>query len=193
MMFFVSSRGLHTRCALVTGVQTCALPIYIAPSAVAAIVAVGAILLFRCIDPLEAWSSIDGDVLILIFAMLAVGLGLEQAGSVTLILNWMTPMLEQAPPWLLVFLVYGISLLLSELLSNNAVAAILTPIVIGLARDLGTDPRPLVIALMISASACFATPIGYQTNALVYAAGDYRFAAFVKIGIPLHIDRKRVG
>lgn len=159
----------------------------IAPIAVAAIVAVGAILLFRCIDPLEAWSSIDGDVLILIFAMLAVGLGLEQSGSVALILEWMTPMLEQAPPWLLVFLVYGISLLLSELLSNNAVAAILTPIVIGLARDLGVDPRPLVIALMISASACFATPIGYQTNALVYAAGDYRFADFVKIGIPLNI------
>src|SRR3546814_19395293 len=96
----------------------------------------------------------------------------------------MTPMLEQAPPWLLVFLVYGISLLLSELLSNTAVAAILTPIVIGLARDLGPDPRPLVIALMISASACFATPTGYPHTALVSAAGAYPLAHFVTSGLP---------
>ena len=159
----------------------------IAPIGIVATIAVGAILMFRCIDPLEAWSSIDGDVLVLIFAMLAVGLGLEQAGSVDLMIGWITPLLEQAPHWLLIFLVYGFTLLLSELLSNNAVAAIVTPIVIGLARDLGVDPRPLVIAVMIAASACFATPIGYQTNALVYAAGDYRFSDFLKVGIPLNI------
>ena len=88
---------------------------------------------------------------------------------------------------MLIFLVYFITLLLSELLSNNAVAAIVTPVVIKLAVDLGVDPRPLVIAVMIGASACFATPIGYQTNALVYTAGEYRFADFVKIGVPMNI------
>jgi di/tricarboxylate transporter len=159
----------------------------VAPIGLLAILAVGAILLTRCIDPGEAWQSINGDVLILIFAMLAVGEALEAAGSVTLMLSWITPLLTQAPPWLLVFLIYGFSLLLSELLSNNAVAAVLTPIVIALGQQLGIDPRPLVIALMISASVCFATPIGYQTNAIVYAAGDYRFADFVRIGVPLNI------
>jgi di/tricarboxylate transporter len=94
--------------------------------------------------------------------------------------------MANAPPWALIFIVYAFTIVLSELLSNNAVAAILTPLVIELSRDIGTDPRPLVIALMIGASACFATPIGYQTNMLVYAAADYRFSDFVKIGVPLN-------
>jgi di/tricarboxylate transporter len=153
----------------------------------AAFIAVGVILVTRCIDPEEAWAAIDGDVLILIFAMLAVGLGLERAGSVALMVGWITPLLTVAPVWSLVFIIYFFALLLSELLSNNAVAALLTPITIALAHQLGVDPRPLVIALMIGASACFATPIGYQTNALVYAAGDYRFADFVRIGVPINI------
>lgn len=153
----------------------------------AAIIAVGVILVTRCIDADEAWGSIDGDVLVLIFAMLAVGLALEQAGSVTLIVDWVTPLLTSAPAWSLVFIIYFLAVILSELLSNNAVAALMTPIVIALAQQLGVEPRPLVIALMIGASACFATPIGYQTNALVYAAGDYRFADFVRIGVPLNI------
>ena len=153
----------------------------------AAFLAVGVILVTRCIDPEEAWAAIDGDVLILIFAMLAVGLALEQAGSVALMVGWIKPVLAAAPAWSLVFLIYFFALLLSELLSNNAVAALLTPLTIALAHHLGTDPRPLVIALMIGASACFATPIGYQTNALVYAAGDYRFSDFVRIGIPLNL------
>ena len=153
----------------------------------AAFIAVGIILITRCIDPEEAWAAIDGDVLILIFAMLAVGLGLERAGSVALMVGWITPLLTVVPVWSLVFVIYFFALILSELLSNNAVAALLTPITIALAQQLGVDPRPLVIALMIGASACFATPIGYQTNALVYAAGDYRFADFVRIGVPINI------
>jgi di/tricarboxylate transporter len=153
----------------------------------AAFIAVGVILAARCIDAEEAWGAIDGDVLILIFAMLAVGVALEQSGSVAMMVGWITPLLTIAPQWSLVFIIYFTALILSELLSNNAVAALMTPITIALGQQLGVDPRPLVIALMIGASACFATPIGYQTNALVYAAGDYRFADFVRIGVPLNI------
>src|SRR3546814_11798697 len=94
----------------------------------AAFIAVGVILVTRCIDPEEAWAAIDGDVLILIFAMLAVGLALEQAGSVALMVGWIDPLLAAAPAWSLVFLIYFFALLLSELLSNNAVAALLTPL-----------------------------------------------------------------
>lgn len=153
----------------------------------AAFIAVGAILVTRCIDADEAWGTIDGNVLVLIFAMLAVGVGLERSGSVALMVDAITPLLASASPLALIFLVYFFSVLLSELLSNNAVAALLTPVVIALAQQLGTDPMPLVFALMIGASACFATPVGYQTNALVYAAGDYKFADFVRIGVPLDI------
>ena len=78
-------------------------------------------------------------------------------------------------------------MLLTETVTNNAVAVILTPIAIGLAKDLGIDPRPLVIAVMFGASASFATPIGYQTNTMVYAAGNYRFTDFLKIGVPMNL------
>ncbi len=153
--------------------------------AMAAILAMGAILAARCIDAEEAWGSIDGNVLILIFAMLAVGLGLERAGSVDIVVQMAVPFLVSAPPWALIFVVYFLSVLLTEIVTNNAVAVIVTPIVIGLAAQLGVDPRPLVIAVMFAASASFATPIGYQTNTLVYAAGNYRFTDFIKAGLPL--------
>lgn len=154
---------------------------------VAAIIAIGVILVTRCIDSEEAWGTIDGDVLILIFAMLAVGLALEESGAVAMMVGWVEPSLTGQPMWVLVFGIYFFALLLSELLSNNAVAALMTPVTLAIAAELGVDPRPLVIALMIGASACFATPIGYQTNTIVYAAGDYRFVDFVKIGVPLNI------
>jgi len=155
------------------------------PLAVAAILAVGAILLARCIDAEEAWGSIDGNVLVLIFGMLAVGLGLQQAGSVDLIVHEITPYLREIPPWGLVFSIYVLSVIMTEIVTNNAVAIIITPIAIALGQDLGVDPRALVIAVMFAASASFATPIGYQTNTLVYAAGNYRFTDFFKAGIPL--------
>ncbi|MEW4468179.1 SLC13 family permease [Parasphingorhabdus sp. JC815] len=157
----------------------------IVPLPVAVILAVGAILLARCIDAEEAWSAIDGNVLVLIFAMLAVGLGLEKAGSVDLIVNQLTPLLQTIPPWTLVFVVYALSVIMTEIVTNNAVAILITPIAIAIGHDMGVDPRPLVIAVMFAASASFATPIGYQTNTLVYAAGNYRFTDFFKAGIPV--------
>ena len=154
---------------------------------IAAFIGVAIVLLTRCIDAGEAWGSIDGDVLILIFAMLAVGAALEQAGSVALMVGALDPVLTGAPQWAVIAIVYFSALLLSELLSNNAVAALMGPLVIGIAGATGVAPQPLLIALMLGASACFATPVGYQTNTLVYAAGDYRFMDFVRIGVPLNI------
>ncbi|MGR4890166.1 SLC13 family permease [Sphingopyxis sp. LARHCG72] len=154
---------------------------------IAAFIGVAIVLLTRCIDASEAWGSIDGDVLILIFAMLAVGAALEQSGSVALMVGALDPILTDAPQWGVIAIVYFSALLLSELLSNNAVAALMGPLVIGIAQATGVAPQPLLIALMLGASACFATPVGYQTNTLVYAAGDYRFMDFVRIGVPLNI------
>ncbi len=125
---------------------------------IAAFIGVGIVLLTRCIDASEAWGSIDGDVLILIFAMLAVGAALEQAGSVALMVGALEPVLTDAPQWAVIAIVYFSALLLSELLSNNAVAALMGPLVIGIAEATGVAPQPLLIALMLGASACFATP-----------------------------------
>jgi di/tricarboxylate transporter len=89
--------------------------------------------------------------------------------------------------------IYLFTSVLTELLSNNAVAVLITPIAIGLAQHLGVDPRPFVVAVMFAASASFATPIGYQTNTFVYNAGGYRFTDFLRIGIPLNLLMWAVG
>jgi di/tricarboxylate transporter len=157
------------------------------PIGILALIGVAAILVLRCIDNDEAWASIDASILILIFAMLIVGAGLENTGAVELIVGSLTPWLEGMPPFLTLLAVYAVGSILTEVVTNNAVAVIFTPIVVALAAQLGVDPRPFVVAVMFSASASFATPIGYQTNTLVYGAGNYRFTDFLKIGIPMNI------
>ncbi|PVA11375.1 SLC13 family permease [Pelagivirga sediminicola] len=157
------------------------------PIGILALVAVAAILLLRCIDSDEAWQSIDGSILVLIFAMLIIGAGLEHTGAVELIVGMLTPLLTGLPPFLTLLAVYFTASILTETVTNNAVAVVFTPIVIALAAQLGVDPRPLAVAVMIAASASFATPIGYQTNTLVYGAGNYRFTDFLKIGVPMNL------
>lgn len=159
----------------------------IAPIEVLAIVAVSAILILRCIDSDEAWGAIDAQILVLIFAMLIVGLGLQDTGAVKLIVETLAPWLDGLPPIMMLAALYAVTSILTEMVTNSAVAVILTPIAVGLAAQAGVDPRPLVVAVMFGASASFATPIGYQTNTLVYGAGDYRFTDFLKIGVPMNL------
>ena len=151
-----------------------------------ALIAVAAILVLRCIDNDEAWSSIDAGVLVLIFSMLIVGTGLQHSGAVALIVETIAPALEGLPPVVALAAVYVLASMLTEIVTNNAVAVVVTPLAIGLATQLGVDPRPFVVAVMFAASASFATPIGYQTNTLVYGAGNYRFADFLRIGLPMN-------
>ena len=152
-----------------------------------ALAGVGLVLLTRCIEPEEAWGSIDGSTLVLIFGMLAFGQGLENAGTVDLVVGTLERWLSTMTPLMLLIAIYAVTSALTETVTNNAVAVIMTPIVIGLAQTAGMDPRQLVIAVMFGASASFATPIGYQTNTLVYGAANYRFMDFVKIGVPMNI------
>jgi len=119
--------------------------------------------------------------------MLIIGAGLERSGGVNLIVNAIAPTLAELPPLATLVAIYVISSVLTELVTNNAVAVLVAPIAIGLATQMGVDPRPFLIAVMIGASASFATPIGYQTNTLVYGAGNYRFSDFLKIGIPMNV------
>ena len=160
----------------------------VAPILALAMVAMALIFLTGCVDSDEAFSFVDSRLLALIFAMLAVGAALESSGAVTLLVGGVSPLLENTPPFLTIWVVYLLTSLLTELVSNNAVAVVVTPIAIGLAGALGHDPRPFVVAVMIAASASFATPIGYQTNMMVYGPGGYRFTDFVKVGVPLNLS-----
>lgn len=159
----------------------------VAPIQHLAFIGVGIVLLTRCIDGDEAIESVDGRLMALLFGMLGVGAGLEHSGAVEWIVSSIAPYMTGLSPYLLVFAVYALSSFLTEVVSNNAVAVIVTPIVIALAQSLGVDPRPLVVTVMIGASASFATPIGYQTNTLVYGPGGYKFVDFLRFGVPLNV------
>jgi di/tricarboxylate transporter len=159
----------------------------VAPILLLAVIAVAIVLVTGCIDAEEAFSFVEGRLLALIFSMLAVGAALQHTGAVALLVDGIAPSLMTLPGPLVVFVVFLMTTTLTEVVSNNAVAVIMTPIAIGLAQAVGLDPRPLVVAVMIAASCAFATPIGYQTNTLVYGPGGYRFTDFMRMGIPLNL------
>ncbi|NIZ10962.1 SLC13 family permease [Pseudooceanicola sp. HF7] len=160
----------------------------VAPILMLSVLAVALVLVTRCIDADEAFGFVDGRLLALIFSMLAIGAALEHTGAVSLIVQGLTPLMANLPGFLVIWAIYLLTSVLTELVSNNAVAVVVTPIAVGLAQAMGIDPRPLVIAVMIAASASFATPIGYQTNTLVYGPGGYKFTDFLRIGIPLNLS-----
>ena len=159
----------------------------VASMLVLSFIGVALVLITRCIDADEALGFIDGRLMALIFGMLAVGAGMENSGAVSLIVTHIGPFLESLPPWALVLAVYVIASILTEAVTNNAVAVIMTPVAISIGGHVGVDPRALVVAVMMAASASFATPIGYQTNTLVYGPGGYTFMDFVRVGMPMNI------
>jgi di/tricarboxylate transporter len=154
---------------------------------VLAFLGVAVVLLTRCIDADEAIATIDGRLLAMLFAMIAVGKGLEHSGAVELMVDAAAPSLGNLPAPVLIFAIFAMTSFLTELLSNNAVAVVVTPVAIGLAQTLGLDPRPILVAVMLGASFGFATPIGYQCNLLVYGPGGYTFGDFLRFGTPLNV------
>lgn len=159
----------------------------VVPIAAAALIAATAVIAFGCLDTKDAYSSIHGSILLLIYAMLALSIAMEKTGAMELIVTQIMNISEFAGPIILLSVVYLLTSAMTEVFSNNAAAVIITPIAIGIAQQLGVDPRPFAVAVMFGASASFATPIGYQTNTFVYHAGGYRFVDFVKIGVPLNL------
>ena len=145
-----------------------------------------------CLKSQEAYASIEWNLLFLIYGMLAMGLALDQTGAAAWLAGHVVDSVQQFVPGdnqsiAMLAVVYLVTTFFTEILSNNAVAALMTPIAIGIAAHLGIDSRPFIVAVMFAASAAFATPIGYQTNTYVYGVGGYRFSDFLKIGIPLNV------
>lgn len=160
--------------------------------ALAILAAVGMIMT-RCLTPQQAYDAVQWNIVFLIFGMLALGLAMDQSGAAQHLVNGIMSIFGDFSPFVILAVVYLLSSTLTELISNNAVAALLTPIVIGIASkvvyegEMGVDPRPFIVAMMFGCSASFATPIGYQTNTYVYGAGGYKFTDFPRVGIPLNL------
>lgn len=159
----------------------------IAPILPLALIGAAVVLVTKCIDPDEGIGAIDGRLLLLIVSMLVVGTALDRSGGLALIVDALAPVLGRVSPLVALALIYTFTSILTEIVTNNAVAVLMTPIAATIALQLGLDPRPFVVAVMFAASASFATPIGYQTNTLVYNAGGYKFRDFLRIGIPMNI------
>ena len=152
-----------------------------------AILAAIAMIVGRCLTTQQAYQAVQWNIVFLIFGMLALGLAMDQSGAAQQLVSGIMKIFGNSSPIVVLSVVYLLSSILTELISNNAVAALLTPIVIGIAEQLGVDARPFIVAMMFGCSASFATPIGYQTNTYVYGAGGYKFTDFPKVGVPLNL------
>lgn len=159
----------------------------ILPVSTAAMIGAVLAILTRCLDMRDTYQSIEWNILFLIYGMLGLGLAMEKTGGAAMIAHGVVGMMQGYAPWVILAAIYLLASILTELVTNNAVAILLTPIVISIAASLHVDPRPFIVAIMFGASASFITPIGYQTNTYVYGAGGYKFVDFLKVGIPLNL------
>ncbi len=160
----------------------------IMPIVVSAIVGSILLVLVGCIRMEEAYKAIEWRIVVLLAGVLTLGVALEKSGAATLLSG---QIVQWVGPWggrvAILSAFFMLTSLLTGVMSNNATAALLAPIAIATANSMNIDPRPFLISVMIAASASFMTPVGYQTNTLIYGPGQYRFADFLKVGTPLNI------
>lgn len=159
----------------------------IASIAALALIAVVVVILAGCLEPEDAYQSISWSVVVMIYGMLALGQAMETTGAAAMLVDALVDVVGNLGPWGVLACVYFTTVAVTEVMSNNATGILMTPIAVNIAHQLGVDPRPFVVAVMMAASNGYATPIGYQTNTFVYAAGNYRFRDFVVVGLPLDI------
>ncbi|MFC7337400.1 SLC13 family permease [Haloferula chungangensis] len=145
------------------------------------------VLLAGCLTPREAYEAVDWKILLLIIGMLTLGAAMDKTGAATTLATHVADALGPLGPWGILCGIYLLASIMTEMVSNNAVAVVLAPIVIRIAEAVDVSPIPFLVAVMFGASASFATPIGYQTNTYVFGAGGYHFKDFVKVGLPLNI------
>ena len=163
----------------------------VVPIVVGVILGVIILLLARVITPNEAYSSIHWQVIIVIAAFLPMGVAIQRTGLDVMIGNGIGSIVNLFPehliPYFLLAIIYLITMILTEIASNAATAIIMTPITLTLAASFGFDPKPFIFAVCYAASASFITPVGYQTNLMVYGPGGYRYSDYIKVGLPLGI------
>jgi di/tricarboxylate transporter len=143
---------------------------------------------FRIISMTDAYRSIDWQVIFLLAGSLSFGTAMEKSGlNDWLVTNFLSFTENQTAPFIMIAGIYLATMIFTEIMSNNAAAALMAPLSISIAEALGFSPLPFLITVMVAGSASFMTPIGYQTNTMVYSAGNYEFKDFFKIGAPLGI------
>lgn len=188
---FAQVREFRPRMAIISVVvfigAISAAAVDIVPIAAAAFAGAVLLILLRVISPDQAYAGLRPEILLLIAGMVVIGIAMEQTGLAAEVTRWMIGSVDGVGPLTALILLYGVTLLLTEVLSNATVAVLLTPVAVALAEALSVSPRPFLVTIMMAASAAFATPFGYQTNVLVYQMGHYRYMDFVRVGLPLNL------
>lgn len=157
------------------------------PIVASAILGCIALVLFKCLEPDEVYEAVDWRVIILLAGVLPLGIALRNTGAAGFIAENAMGLVGGWGPIAALATIYLLTAILTEAMSNNASAVLLTPIAYASAVALDANPVPFLVAVAFAASTSFATPVGYQTNTMVYNAGGYRFMDFVRIGVPLNI------
>ena len=159
----------------------------IVPISIAALLGVCALVLGRTMSMSEAYEAIDWRIIFLLAGALSLGKAMSNSGLDATVASLLTVSVSGLGVYALIAVLYLITNLLTEVMSNNATAALLAPVAITAAQQVGLDPMPLLVTVSIAASASFLTPVGYQTNAMVYSAGSYRFTDFTRVGAGLSL------
>ena len=141
----------------------------------------------RCLSIEEACEAIDWRVIFLLAGALPLGLVLEKSGAAAVLADGTVALTQPFGPWATLAMIYLLTAVLTEFMSNAATAVLLAPVALAVAASLGVEARPLLMAVCFAASTSFCTPVGYQTNAMVQHPGGYRFADYLKVGLPLNV------
>jgi di/tricarboxylate transporter len=171
---------------ILAGILTAA-ALGLVPILFATLIGAVAMVITGCIRIEEAYQAIDWKIIFLLGGILPLGLALEQSGGAVWLTDRVLSPAMSIGPLAVLAVLYITTAVLTEAMSNNAAAVLLAPIAFSAARSMGVDPRPLLVAITFAASTSFATPVGYQTNTMVYAPGGYRFTDFSRLGIPLNL------
>jgi di/tricarboxylate transporter len=183
----IEHKRLASRAFLIFGAMVVVASTGLADILICALAAAFLMVLTGCLQLRDASRALDGRVLLIIIAMISMSAALEKTGASEFYARAFLGLFSGLSPAYVLSGVILLTSISSHVLSNNATAILLLPIAISAAQGLGVDPRPFIIAVCFGASACFATPIGYQTNLLVYGPGGYRFSDYLKLGIPLNL------
>ena len=138
--------------------------------------------LFKCITIREAYREVDWRIIFVLAALLPLGTALEKTGAAEILAGYMETYISGYGPFITLFVLFAVTSVITSLMSNQATAALLSPIAISLGVQMGIDPKPLLFAVMFAASTCYLTPLGYQTNIMIYGPGNYKFVDFIKVG-----------
>ncbi|HEX5786980.1 MAG TPA: SLC13 family permease, partial [Woeseiaceae bacterium] len=159
----------------------------ILPIMVSALIGVVLVIGTRCIRWRQVRAAIDSNLVLMIVASLALGEALTQTGATRWLAGLFVYVAGDMSPGMVIAVLMLAAALLTEVVTNNAAAVLLTPLAFGIAEGLGLDPKPIVLAVMFGANMSYLTPLGYQTNIMVMNSGGYRFTDFVRLGLPLQI------